>query len=98
MNEPITFNLRFSGSYDLLKWIVSKYKKELPYDGMVIKFMNDTFYTKDSSYSWNKNGVPTRVWNVLNKDLVMATLLGRIKEEDAKTLEQLKEEFNNKPS
>jgi len=95
MSDSITFNVRFSGSYNLLKWILLKYREELPYEGMVIKYMNDVLYTNNSSYGWNKYGVPNRVWNILHKDLTMARLLGKIKDEEAKTLEQLKEEFKS---
>jgi hypothetical protein len=90
------FNIRFSGDYDLFKWIIAKYKHELPYCGEIGIYTVDNHYSKNNStWFWKERGVPTRAWNGLWKDLVIARLMGRIKEEEVRTLEQLEEEFNN---
>jgi len=89
------FNIRFSGDYDLLKWIIKKYKNALPYNGEVLRFSASLPYCKSMCHDWNHYGVPTRVWNSLHKDLVIARLMGKIKDEDVRTLEQLRQEFKN---
>ena len=87
------FNIRFSGDYQLLKWIIKKYKKALPYNGEVLRFSASLPYCKSMCHDWNNYGVPTRVWNSLHKDLVIARLLGKINDDEIKTLIDLKEEF-----
>jgi len=90
------FNIRFSGDYQFFKWIIKKYKKELPYNGEIGIYTEDNFYSKNNStWFWAERGVPTRAWNSLYKDLIMARLMGRIKEDQIRTLEELEEEFKN---
>lgn len=90
------FNVEFRGSYSLLKWIIAKYKKELPYNGLILNFIHQIHYTRNVCANWEAYGVPSRVWNSVHKDLIMANLMQRIKDEDVKDLEQLKEEFEEK--
>lgn len=87
------FNIRFTGDYQLLKWIINKYKGRLPYNG-IMDFMNQNLYSaKNTAWFWEKGGVPQRVWNSIHKDLIMARLTGRIKDEEIRTLTELKNEF-----
>ena len=89
------FNTRFSGDYDLFKWILAKYEHELPYCGKIGIYTVENHYSlNNSTWFWGKNGVPVRAWNGLWKDIVMARLMGRIKEDQVKNFEQLREEFN----
>lgn len=92
--EKFDLNVHFTGDYDFFKWILKKYKNQLPYQGEVLKFANQTFYSKDISYSWRKFGVQVRAWNQLHKDLIIASLIGSI--EEPKTLEELQQEFLEK--
>ena len=93
MND-IEFNVTFHGEYSLLKKILMKYKKELPYEGSVMTFVDSLPYALGSTgNNWNKYGVPVRVWNCLHKDLTIARLMGRIKEGDIRTLEELRIEL-----
>lgn len=88
------FNTRFTGDYELFKWIIKKYKTELPYNGEIGIYTRDNFYSKNNStHFWNKSGVPVRAWNGLHKDLVMAHLMGKIKEDNVRNFKQLKEEY-----
>lgn len=89
--QNFTLNVRFTGDYEFLKWILKKYKNQLPYDGEILKFASQTFYSKDISYSWRRFGVQVRAWNQLHKDLIIAHLIGRI--EEPKTLQELQQEF-----
>lgn len=92
--KKFSLNHRFTGDYEFLKWILKKYKNQLPYDGEILKFANQTFYSKDISYSWRRFGVQVRAWNQLNKDLIIAGLTGQI--ENPKTLQELHQEFESK--
>lgn len=84
----------FSGSYGLLKWIIQKYKNELPYNGSIMQFATLNHYTQSiCSSKWKHNGVGYRVWNGLEKDLIILTLMGKVKDRDARTLVQLKAEY-----
>lgn len=91
-NKPESLNTTFKGSYPLLKWIIKKYKDELPYCGEILQFASANSYSKNISYAWEHWGVPPRAWNGLHKDLVIFTLIGKIKE--PKTLDELKREFD----
>ena len=95
MSNKIEFNIKFKGEYALLKWIIKRYSSVLPYESSVLTFAKSLPHNGISTgHDWNKYGVPPRVWNSLHKDLVIAHLMGRIKERDIKTLEELKIEFN----
>lgn len=88
-----TFNLNFNGDYQLLKWIIKKYKDELPYNGEILKFSASLPYSNNMSNNWNLYGVPIRVWNSIHKDITISYLMGKIKEDEFKTLGELKKEF-----
>lgn len=89
---PESLNTCFKGSYALMKWIVKKYKRELPYCGEILQFGLKNSYSKNISYCWEHYGVPPRAWNSLHKDLVIAHLIGKIKE--PRSLRELKREHD----
>ena len=92
--KEIDLNIKFNGDYCLLKWIIKKYQGILPYNG-IMEFSYTNLYTKNTSHFWNLNGVPTRVWNQLHKDFVIARLMGRIKDEEVMTFEEMETEFES---
>lgn len=95
MNDLI-INVSFRGDYSFLKWVIKKYKSELPYNGEVIQFTKSLPVIANSTgFNWIKYGVPSRTWNSLHKDLVIARLMGKIKDEDVRTLEELKKEYDS---
>lgn len=94
-NDEITLNIEFSGEYNLLKWVLKKYEKALPYKGEILRFARQSGYSKNVSHFWQHYGVQRRAWNVLHKDLVIARLLGKIKDEDVMNLWELKAEFED---
>jgi len=94
MTEDI-FNVRFSGEYRLLKWIVKKYKDELPYGGEIMRFAYALPYGKSISFDWETYGVPSRVWNSLHKDLTIAALMNKIDVANLRTLQELKKEYED---
>ena len=94
MTEDV-FNVRFSGEYRLLKWIIKNYKDELPYDGEIMRFAYALPYGKSISFDWENYGVPSRVWNSLHKDLTIAALMSKIVESNFKTLQELKKEYED---
>jgi hypothetical protein len=73
-----SLNIDFNGSYDLLVWILKKYKKQLPYNGEIKYFALMNNYTLYCSTHWKHYGVNSRVWNTLHKDLTIAFLMNRI--------------------
>lgn len=81
----------FTGSYNLLKYIIQKYTNELPYNGYVTRAIKCFGYRRE--HHFDRMGVPLKIWIIINKDLFIAALTGRIKIEDYKTLHELKEEF-----
>jgi hypothetical protein len=83
-------NINFNGSYALLKYIVQKYEI---YNSEITKFITENNYGISATSSWRKKGVPPRVWNLVHKDLIMLRCLGRMKEDEVMTLEQLEREF-----
>lgn len=76
--QPIDLNIKFNGSYQFFRWILLKYKKELPYCGYVSHFALENNYCVSSSKDWKHYGVGYRVWNLLHKDLTIAFLMGKI--------------------
>lgn len=84
-------NVTFQGDYDFLKWIINKYKNQLPYNGEILMFGRKIHYSKNISHSWNRYGVNPRIWNFIHKDLLIAYLSGKINE--FKTLYELNEEY-----
>lgn len=91
--DEIKTNITFSGDVDLLKWILKKYSTELPYNGSVYNFAKTIGYEKNTVTHWRRNGINYRIWNCLNKDLIISRLMGKIKDEKVMTLKQLKEEY-----
>lgn len=88
-------NTKFEGSYELLKYIISKYEI---YGSQITRFSTENNYSISSCKTWSKNNkVPIRVWNIIHKDLVMLRLLGKIKEDQVMTLEALENEFQSLP-
>ena len=87
------FNLRFSGNYDLFKWILKKYENQLPYSGQVKIYSQANNYSENTTWKWRHIGLPPRAWNGLHKDLVIARLMGRIKDHEVMNLEELKKEY-----
>jgi hypothetical protein len=84
-------NIKFEGSYELLKWIIIKYEI---YNSQVTKFITSSSYGISSSSSWRKNGVPPRVWNIMHKDLIMLRVTGKIDDNKVMNLEELAKEFS----
>lgn len=85
-----TMNITFNGSYALLKYIIEKYGI---YNSQITKFITENCYGISASSSWRKIEVPSRVWNIIHKDLIILMLSGKIAEDKVMTLEELNEEF-----
>jgi hypothetical protein len=80
----------FSGSYDLLKYIINKYEL---YDGQITKLVYKYNFRITCCSEWKNNvGVPLRVWNMLYKDLTILSLSGLIEFDN---LEQLRNEYES---
>lgn len=77
-DKSIDLNLHFNGSYSLFRWILRKYKKELPYNGEVKQFALANNYCPKICDHWRNYGVGYRVWNLLHKDLTIAFLMNKI--------------------
>lgn len=88
-NEKTTALIKFSGSYELLKWILLKYKTQLPYNGELKQFAVKNNYCPDICDHWRNYGVGYRVWTLLQKDLVISHLMDRIEMFDLKDLQKL---------
>lgn len=89
-NNPIDLNVHFNGSYKLFKWILKKYKKQLPYNGNVKDFAVSNNYCPQISDHWRYYGVGHRVWNLLHKDLTILFLMNKI---EIANLNELKNMF-----
>tara|TARA_Y100000385_G_C12880496_1_gene545548 strand:- start:43 stop:324 length:282 start_codon:yes stop_codon:yes gene_type:complete len=89
----IFIDYNFSGDLQLLSFILDKHKNYL-YDGSVKKFIESNKWNNASQlkYSWQINGVPPRVWNILHKDLIILRLKGLLNFKDS-NLKDLKEGF-----
>lgn len=91
-NQPaIDLNIKFKGSYELLCWILKRYKKELPYSGYIGHFATANNYYFSCSKEWKRYGVNYKVWNLLHKDLVIGYLMNKI---EVANLNQLQEIYN----
>ena len=93
MSNPVyfdedTMNIVFDGSYALLKYII---ENNNIYDSQITKFITENCYGISASSSWRKKKVPSRIWNLVHKDLMILRLSGK----DVKTLEELRREFEN---
>lgn len=95
MSNKININYKnFGGCYDLFKYIVRKYKNELyEYNGSYIKCLEEYSYLAGRQNHMARNGVPSRIWALLHKDLLIAKLMNRINDNNYRTLHELKEEF-----
>jgi len=83
MNIDKNLNISFSGSFEFLQYVISKYESYLGYRN-VNDFAKSAGY-KDSSttsYRWKVSGIPNRAWNSLHKDLLIIFLTGKISIED----------------
>jgi hypothetical protein len=90
-------NTKFNGSYELLEYVLKKYKSELPYNGEVSELAKQYSFFKDIKYTWQKYGVHNRLWALIRKDLTILYLCGKL--ETNISLEELKIEFDlNKKS
>lgn len=76
----------FSGSYDLLKWIIKKYSL---YGGQINKFYEKNNYRLTQGRhlsSPREKGVSNKTWNSLHKDLMILKLIRRIEFENLEDL------------
>lgn len=94
--NPIDLNIKFNGSYPLFKWILQKYKTQLPYNGEVKQFAIQNNYCPKMSCQWRNYGVGFRVWNILHKDLTIAFLINKIEITNVYELEKIFNKKNNK--
>lgn len=90
--QPIDLNIKFKGSYELLCWILKKYKNELPYNGYIGHFATANNYYFTCSKEWKRYGVNYKVWNLLHKDLTIAYLMNKI---EIANLNELQKIYNN---
>jgi hypothetical protein len=84
-------NITFHGSYNLLVWILKKYRIQLPYNGEIKQFVLQNNYTLYCSTHWKKYGVNSRVWNTLQKDLIICFLMNKIENISLSELKQMYE-------
>lgn len=84
-------NITFHGSYNLLVWILKKYRNQLPYNGEIKQFVLQNNYTLYCSTHWKKYGVNSRVWNTLHKDLIICFLMNKIENISLSELKQMYE-------
>ena len=78
--------------YEFLKWVLKRFKKALDHNGSVSRFSNSAGYSSHFP-KWRKFGVSKKVWKVLERDLVIAKLMGRIRHDEETELNKLKEIF-----
>jgi len=88
--KEINLNIKFNRSYIFFKWILQKYKTQLPYNGEIKQFAITNNYCHKICDQWRNYGVGYRVWNLLHKDLIISFLMGKI---DNLDLYQLEREF-----
>lgn len=86
--KKTTALIKFSGSYQFLRWVLYKYKAELPYKGEVKQFAVLNNYCEDICNHWRNCGVGYRVWTLLQKDLVISHLMDKIEVFDLKDLQK----------
>lgn len=92
MIEPaVDLNIKFNGSYQLLKWILRKYTRELPYNGKVKEFSIQNNFSEAICNKWINYGVGNRVWNLLHKDLTILYLTNKIPTANLFELEKMYE-------
>jgi hypothetical protein len=88
--KEINLNIKFNRSYIFFKWILQKYKIQLPYNGEIRQFAITNNYCPKICDQWRNYGVGYRVWNLLHKDLIISFLIGKI---DTTDFYQLEREF-----
>ena len=89
--KNLNLNIKFNGGYYLLRWILKKYKNELPYNGQIKHFALQNNYSEKSVDTWRMNGVGNRVWNILHKDLTILYLTNKIEVANLFELEKMHE-------
>lgn len=92
MDNNCSLTSIFSGSYDLLKFIITKYNI---YDSKVSILVTGYNYKDKQRWAdcpkwWHYQGVPLKVWNLLYKDLTILKLQGNI---NFNNLEELRDEY-----
>jgi len=86
--KEINLNIKFNRSYIFFKWILQKYKTQLPYNGEIRQFAITNNYCPKICDQWRNYGVGYRVWNLLHKDLIISFLIGKIDNLDLYELER----------
>jgi hypothetical protein len=89
--KEINLNIKFNRSYIFFKWILQKYKTQLPYNGEIRQFAITNNYCPKICDQWRNYGVGYRVWNLLHKDLIISFLIGKI--DNPLDLYELEREF-----
>ena len=88
MNNNCCLTSTFAGSYQLFKFIISKYNI---YNSQV-KLIARQYGYGNKRPRWDQYGVPLRVWNLLYKDLTILKLSGNI---NFNNLEELYNEYEH---
>lgn len=85
----LTLTNGFSGSYDLLKFIIAEFNIN---SGLISSFAEAKGYTAHCAWKgWTSYGVPIKIWNTLHKDL---TILNKSRNDQKYTsLEDLKKQY-----
>jgi hypothetical protein len=94
MDKSYEFSSTFSGSYELLEFVLNKYDL---YECKVSKLVEEYNYNDKQRWGgypkwWHYQGIPLRVWNLLHKDLTILSLSGLIEFDN---LEQLRSEYES---
>ena len=90
-SEKVDLNIKFNGDYYFFRWILKKYKNELPYNGQIKQFAIQNNYNNGACDQWRDYGVGNRVWNLLHKDLTILYLTNKIQVANLFELQKLHE-------
>ncbi len=90
-SEKVDLSIKFNGSYYLFRWILKKYKNDLPYNGQIKQFAIQNNYGAGVCDQWRNYGVGNRVWNLLHKDLTILYLTNKIRVANLFELQKLHE-------
>jgi hypothetical protein len=90
-SEKVDLNIRFNGSYYFFRWILKRYKNDLPYNGQIKQFAIQNNYNNGACDQWRDYGVGNRVWNLLHKDLTILYLTNKIQVANLFELQKLHE-------
>ena len=90
-SEKADLSIKFNGSYYLFRWILKKYKNDLPYNGQIKQFAIQNNYGAGVCDQWRNYGVGNRVWNLLHKDLTILYLTNKIQVANLFELQKLHE-------